>query len=386
MSEVLLMKGNEALAEAAIRAGCNAYFGYPITPQSEVIEYLATYARERGMTVMQVESELAAINMVYGASGAGARVMTTSSSPGISLMQEGLSYMASAQLPCVVANVNRGGPGLGTIQPSQGDYFQATKGGGHGDYHCLVLAPASVQEMADFVYDGFDLADKYRNPVMILTDGALGQMMEKVTFKDYDPKEHTPEKPWATTGKWATRPRNIITSLYIQPEKMEQINHELQRKYKRMYEEDVRYELTQTEDADILIVAFGLMSRICLRAIELARSQGIKAGLLRPITLYPYPYEILRKLKHQLRGALVAEMNTGQMIEDVRLGLGDAVPVDFYGRMGGIIPPPEEILEKIVAFNRDLTDALPGRTFITEAKNGLPVHEYSPEEMKGVSL
>jgi 2-oxoglutarate ferredoxin oxidoreductase subunit alpha len=217
MSETRLMKGNDALAEAAIRAGCRGYFGYPITPQSEILEYLADEGRKRGMVVMQVESELAAINMVYGAAGVGARVMTSSSSPGISLMQEGLSYIACAELPCLVVNVNRGGPGLGTIQPSQGDYFQATKGGGHGDYHLIVLAPASVQEMADFVYDAFDLADKYRNPVMILADGALGQMMEKVTFRDYDPKEHIPEKPWATTGKPPTRERNILTSLHIQP-------------------------------------------------------------------------------------------------------------------------------------------------------------------------
>ena len=219
MSDARLMKGNEALAEAAIRAGCRGYFGYPITPQSEILEYLSDEGRKRGMVVMQVESELAAINMVYGAAGAGARAMTSSSSPGISLMQEGLSYIASAELPCLVVNVNRGGPGLGTIQPSQGDYFQATKGGGHGDYHLIVLAPSSVQEMADFVYDAFDLADKYRNPVMILADGALGQMMERVVFKEYDPKQHEPAKPWATTGKTPDRERNIITSLHIQPEK-----------------------------------------------------------------------------------------------------------------------------------------------------------------------
>jgi len=235
-SDVRLMKGNEALAEAAIRAGCDGYFGYPITPQSEVLEYLADEGRNRGMIVMQVESELAAINMVYGAAGAGKRAMTSSSSPGISLMQEGLSYIASAQLPCLVVNVNRGGPGLGTIQPAQGDYFQATKGGGHGDYRLIVLAPASVQEMADFVYDGFNLADKYRNPVMILADGSLGQMMEKVIFRAYNPSEHIPPKPWATTGKELTRPRNIITSLFIQPEKMEEINRILQKKYGKISE------------------------------------------------------------------------------------------------------------------------------------------------------
>ena len=235
--EIRLMKGNEALAEAAIRAGCKGYFGYPITPQSEVLEYLAAEARQRGMVVMQVESELAAINMVYGGAGAGARVMTSSSSPGISLMQEGLSYIACAELPCLVVNVNRGGPGLGTIQPAQGDYFQATKGGGHGDYRLIVLAPASVQEMSDLVFLGFDLADKYRNPVMILADGALGQMMEKVEFPDYEPKDHIPPKPWATTGKTKDRERNIITSLHIKPEQMEEINRHLQRKYRTITRE-----------------------------------------------------------------------------------------------------------------------------------------------------
>jgi 2-oxoglutarate ferredoxin oxidoreductase subunit alpha len=348
MSDTKLMKGNEALAEAAIRAGCDGYFGYPITPQSEVLEYLAEEGRKRGMVVMQVESELAAINMVYGAAGAGKRVMTSSSSPGISLMQEGLSYIASAELPCLIVNVNRGGPGLGTIQPSQGDYFQATKGGGHGDYHLLVLAPCSVQEMADFVYEGFDLADKYRNPVMILADGALGQMMEAVTFKEYDPKQHQPEKKWATTGKTPDRERNIVTSLFIQPEKMEEINKGLQEKYRKARESEVRYQLTSTEDADIILVAYGLAARICARAVELARHRGIRAGLVRPISLFPYPYDVLRQLSTRVRNVLVVEMNAGQMVEDVRLAVEGKVPVEFYGRMGGMIPPPDEILEKIV--------------------------------------
>jgi 2-oxoglutarate ferredoxin oxidoreductase subunit alpha len=356
MSDVRLMKGNEAIGEAAIRAGCRAYFGYPITPQSEVIEYLSEEGRKRGMVVMQVESELAAINMVYGAAGAGARAMTTSSSPGISLMQEGLSYIACAELPCVVVNINRGGPGLGTIQPSQGDYFQATKGGGHGDYRLLVLAPASVQEMADHVYLAFDLADKYRNPVMILADGALGQMMEKVRFPQYDPKDRTPAKPWATTGKPPTRARNIITSLHIQPEKMEEVNHHLQAKYKRMNDEEVRYQLVDAEDAEILVVAFGLVSRICHRAVELAREKGMKVGLLRPITLYPYPYKALHELRDQLKGVFVAEMNAGQMVEDVRLGVEGRAPVDFYGRMGGVIPLPEEVLGKIIEFASGISD------------------------------
>ena len=344
MNEVRLMKGNEAAAEAAILAGCDAYFGYPITPQSEIIEYLSDQGRKRGMIVMQVESEVAAINMIYGASGAGARAMTTSSSPGISLMQEGLSYIACAELPCLLININRGGPGLGTIQPSQGDYFQAVKGGGHGDYHLIVLAPASVQEMADFVYLGFDLADKYRNPVMILADGALGQMMEKVIFPDYDPKKHKVPKPWASTGKTPDRPPNVITSLHLQSEDMEKINLHLQEKYRKIEKNEVRYELISTEDAEYLLVAYGLSARICQRAIEIGRQQGIKVGLLRPISLYPYPYEILNKLADNVRGVLVVEMNAGQMVEDVRLGVNGKIPVDFYGRMGGIIPTPEETL------------------------------------------
>ena len=353
MSDSRLMKGNEALAEAAIRAGCRGYFGYPITPQSEILEYLADEGRKRGMVVMQVESELAAINMVYGGAGAGARVMTSSSSPGISLMQEGLSYIASAELPCLVVNVNRGGPGLGTIQPSQGDYFQATKGGGHGDYHLIVLAPASVQEMADFVFDAFDLADKYRNPVMILADGALGQMMERVSFRAYDPREHALEKPWATTGKPPTRERNIITSLYIQPERMEEVNKRLQAKYRLIREDEVRYELFNAgEDTEILVVAYGLASRVSRRAVELARERGLAVGMLRPITLFPFPYQTLRELSAGLKNVLVVEMNAGQMVEDVRLGIEGAVPVEFYGRMGGIIASPEEVLEQIVNIHK----------------------------------
>jgi 2-oxoglutarate ferredoxin oxidoreductase subunit alpha len=343
------MKGNEALAEAAIRAGCNAYFGYPITPQSEILEYLADEGRKRGMIVLQAESEVASINMVYGAAGAGARVMTSSSSPGISLMQEGISYIASAELPCLVVNVNRGGPGLGTIQPSQGDYFQAVKGGGHGDYRLIVLAPASVQEMADFVYDAFDLADRYRNPVMILADGALGQMMEKVRFREYVPADHIPPKPWATTGKPKSRERNIITSLHIQPEKMEQINLRLQEKYAKAAAEVTRCEHFQTEDAEYLIVAYGLAARIAQGAVEIARAQGIKAGLLRPVTLWPYPSSAIRELAERVHGVLVVEMNAGQMVEDVRLAVEGRVPVKFYGRMGGIIPTPDEVVRALDA-------------------------------------
>lgn len=338
------MKGNEALAEAAIRAGCQAYFGYPITPQSEVLEYLADEGRQRGMIVLQAESEVASINMVYGAAGAGARVMTSSSSPGISLMQEGISYIACAELPCLVVNVNRGGPGLGTIQPSQGDYFQATKGGGHGDYRLIVLAPASVQEMADTVYDAFDLADKYRNPVMILADGALGQMMEKVEFREYIPAEHIPPKPWATVGKPKSRERNIITSLHIQPEKMELINLNLQKKYKQITENEVRFEEIETGDADYILVAYGLAARVAHRAVEIARQNGIRVGLLRPRTLWPFPSAKLRELAMRTMGMLVVEMNSGQMVEDVRLSVEGRVPVKFYGRMGGIIPSPDEVV------------------------------------------
>lgn len=347
MADILLMKGNEALARAAILAGCDGYFGYPITPQSELLEYMSRELPRAGGVMIQAESELAAINMVYGAAGAGGRVMTSSSSPGISLMQEGLSYIASAELPCLVVNVNRGGPGLGTIQPAQGDYFQATRGGGHGDYHLIVLAPASVQEMADFAYLGFDLADKYRNPVMILADGALGQMMEKVTFQDYDPEEHKAPKPWATTGKTPNRERNIITSLHIEPEKMEQINLRLQDKYRRVESEEVRWEEVQTEDADILLVAYGLTARICRKVVELAREAGRRVGLLRPVTLYPFPYKPLARLAGQVRLILTVEMNAGQMVEDVRLAVEGRVPVAFYGRMGGMIPSPEEVFDHL---------------------------------------
>lgn len=350
MGDINLMKGNEALAEAAIRAGLDAYFGYPITPQSEILEYLSNEFVPKGGIVLQAESELAAINMVYGAAGAGARTMTSSSSPGISLMQEGLSYSACAELPFLVVNVTRGGPGLGTIQPSQGDYFQAVKGGGHGDYHLIVLAPATVQEMADFVYDGFDLADKWRIPVLILTDGALGQMMEKVEFRAYDKTKRIP-KPWATTGKSQGRERNIITSIHLEPEQMEQFNIHLQRKYARIYEEEVRFELVNTENADLILVAFGLSARIAHKAIDLAREQGINAGLVRPITLYPFPTTIISLLAKKAKAMLVVEMNAGQMVEDVRLAVNGEIPISFYGRMGGMIPTPEEVLKQILALS-----------------------------------
>lgn len=349
MGDVRLMKGNEALAEAAIRAGCHAYFGYPITPQSEVLEYLADEGRKRGMIVLQAESEVASINMVYGGAGTGARVMTSSSSPGVSLMMEGISYIACAELPCLIVNVSRGGPGLGTIQPSQGDYFQSVKGGGHGDYRLIVLAPSSVQEMASFVYDAFDLADRYRNPVMILADGALGQMMEKVEFPAYDPAAHAVAKPWATTGKPASRPANVITSLHLLAEQMEEVNIKLQAKYRKIQEQEVRYELVATDDAEYIIVAFGLAARIAHRAVQLARAKGHRVGLVRPITLFPYPEKVLRTLSETIKGILVVEMNAGQMVEDVRLAVEGRVPVRFYGRMGGVIPSPDEVAHAVDA-------------------------------------
>ncbi len=343
--EARLMKGNEALAEAAIRAGIDAYFGYPITPQSEVLEYFTNEMPKRHGVVLQAESEVAAINMIYGAAGAGGRVMTSSSSPGISLMQEGISYIASAQLPCLIVNVSRGGPGLGTIQPSQGDYFQAVKGGGHGDYHLAVLAPSSVQEMADFVFDAFRLAEKYRTPAMILADGALGQMMEKVVLPEEGSLPKI-EKPWATTGKLDSRDRNIITSLFIEPERMEVINLGLQEKYKEMQSE-VRFEEFALDDADVALVAFGLSARICQKVVDLAREKGIKAGLLRPITLYPFPHDALSKLSEKVNFMLVVEMNAGQMVEDVTLAANGKCPVYFKGRMGGMIPSPEDVLKEL---------------------------------------
>jgi 2-oxoglutarate ferredoxin oxidoreductase subunit alpha len=303
---------------------------------------------KRNGLALQAESEVAAINMIYGASGAGGRVMTSSSSPGISLMQEGLSYIASSELPCLVVNVNRAGPGLGTIQPAQCDYFQATKGGGHGDYNLIVLAPASVQEMADFVFLGFDLADKYRTPVMMLSDGAIGQMMEKVTFKNIEIVK--PEKPWATTGKPKTRKRNYITSLLIQPDKMEIHNRHLQEKFKTITENETRWEDIQTEDADYIFVAFGLAARVCHKTIQLARKKGIKAGLLRPITLWPFPSKHVEELSKKTKLFLTVELNAGQMVQDVRLAVNGKVPVEFYGRMGGMIPTPDEILSNFEKF------------------------------------
>ena len=349
--EILLMKGNEAIAHAAIRCGCDAYFGYPITPQSEVIETLAELKpwETTGMVVLQAESEVASINMVYGGGGAGKKVMTSSSSPGVSLMQEGISYMAGAEVPGLIVNVQRGGPGLGTIQPSQSDYFQATRGGGNGDYYVIVLAPNSVQEMADFVDLSFTLAFKYRTPVMILSDGVIGQMMEKVVLPPIKPRrteeEILRECPWASTGRSKGRKPNVITSLELKSEVMEQRNIHLQEKYRKIRENEVRYETKFMDDAEYMIVAFGSAARIAEKAIEMARAEGIKVGLFRPITLWPFPTNEIAAAAAKVKGILVAEINAGQMVDDVRLAVNGAVPVEHYGRLGGIVPEPEEMVK-----------------------------------------
>lgn len=351
--EVRLMKGNEAIAHAAIRYGCDGYFGYPITPQSEVLETLEELMpwETTGMVVLQAESEVAAINMVYGGAASGKAVMTSSSSPGVSLKQEGISYIAGASLPALILNVMRGGPGLGTIQPSQADYFQATKGGGHGDYHLIVLAPSSVQEMVDFVGLGFDLAFKYTNPAMILADGIVGQMMEKVVLPEQRPRrteEQIREQcPWAADGRVGRRKRNVITSLELESSKMEEINHALQARYREIEKNETRWEEIGLEDADYLMVAFGSIARICDKARELAAEKGIKVGIIRPITLWPFPSEAIRKAAENKKGILVVELNAGQMIEDVRLAVHDNLPVEHFGRMGGIIPSPEEVVEAL---------------------------------------
>lgn len=356
--EVTLMKGNEAIAHAAIRCGADAFFGYPITPQSEIIETLAALKpwETTGMLVLQAESEVASINMVYGGAGAGKRCFTTSSSPGIALMQEGISYMAGAEIPGVIVNVMRGGPGLGTIQPSQADYFQATRGGGNGDYNVIVLAPNSVQEMADFVDLAFNLAFKYRNPTMILSDGVIGQMMEKVVLPPVKPRrteeQIKKECPWATIGRTRDRQPNILTSLELKPEVMEVRNLHMQEKYRQIMANEVRYEAQQCDDADYIIVSFGSAARIGEKAVEIAREQGIKAGLFRPITLWPFPSKQLHEIAKGKKGILVSEINAGQMVEDVRLAINGELPVEHFGRLGGIVPEPEEIVnvlkEKLV--------------------------------------
>lgn len=349
------MKGNEAIAHAAIRYGVDGYFGYPITPQSEVLETLAELKpwETTGMVVLQAESEVAAINMVYGGAGTGKMVMTSSSSPGVSLKQEGISYLAGAELPALIVNVMRGGPGLGTIQPSQADYFQTVKGGGHGDYRLITLSPASVQEMADFVGLAFELAFKYRNPAVILADGVIGQMMEKVVLPAQRPRrteeEILAQCPWAANGRRKGRKPNIITSLEMQPEIMEQRNLHLQEKYRTIEEQEVRFETIDCEEADYLIVAFGSMARISQKAIEIAREEGIKVGILRPITLWPFPTKALDEMANRVKGILVAELNAGQMIEDVKLAVNGKVNVQHFGRLGGIVPNPDEIIEALKA-------------------------------------
>lgn len=350
-TETLLMKGNEAIAHAAIRYGCDGYFGYPITPQSEILETLEALMpwETTGMVVLQAESEIASINMVYGGAGTGKAVMTSSSSPGISLMQEGISYIAAAELPALIVNVMRGGPGLGTIHPSQSDYFQATKGGGHGDYHLIVLSPKSVQEMADFVALGFDLSFKYRTPAMILADGIVGQMMEKVVLPPARPRrtaeEIAKQCPWAASGDAARRGHpNVITSLELVSEKMEKNNERFQATYKKIEENEVRYETYLADDAEWLIVAFGSVARIAHKAIDEGRAKGIKVGLIRPITLWPFPKKEIREISESVKGILVVELNAGQMIEDVRMAVREDIPVKHFGRMGGIVPNPSEVL------------------------------------------
>ena len=350
--EVLLMKGNEAIAHAAIRCGCDGYFGYPITPQSEVLETLAAEKpwETTGMVVVQAESETASINMIYGGGGCGKRVMTSSSSPGVALMQEGLAYMAGAEVPGLIVNVQRGGPGLGTIQPSQSDYNQATRGGGNGDYHLIVLAPNSVQEMADFVDLAFELSFKYRNPAMILSDGVIGQMMEKVVLPPFKPRrteeEIMKECPWAATGSGLnSRKPNIITSLELQSEVMEQRNLHLQRKYKEIQDNEVRYEAQNLDDAEYAIVAFGSASRISQKAMDIMRARGERVGMFRPITLWPFPNREIRSLASRVKGILVVEINAGMMVFDVRAAAEYAVPIVQFGRLGGIVPDPDEIVQ-----------------------------------------
>ncbi|MEG6586042.1 3-methyl-2-oxobutanoate dehydrogenase subunit VorB [Dendrosporobacter sp. 1207_IL3150] len=348
MSEKVLMKGNEAIGEAAIAAGCRYYFGYPITPQTELAEYMAKRMAEVNGVFLQAESEVAAINMVYGAAGAGARTMTSSSSPGISLKQEGISYIAGAELPCVIVNISRGGPGLGSIQPSQADYFQATKGGGHGDYRNIVIAPNSVQELVNHTIKAFDLADKYRNPVMVLGDGALGQMMEPVLLPERI-LASTP-KPWAATGLRGRSKPNIINSLYLIPNQLEEHNLRLQKKYYDISKAEVMYEEYNTDEAELIIVAYGITSRIARSAIDKARKDGYKVGLLRPITLWPFPVDIFTKLANTAKAFLTLELSAGQMVEDVRLSVNGCKPVYFYGRMGGMIPSTKEIYGQIVKY------------------------------------
>ena len=348
MSEKVLMKGNEALAEAAIRNGCLYFFGYPITPQTELAEYMAKRMPKVGGLCLQAESEVAAINMVYGAAASGVRAMTSSSSPGVSLKSEGISYMVGADLPCLICNVQRGGPGLGSIQPSQQDYYQATKANGHGDLHLFVVAPSSVQEMVSLVGRAFDVADTYRTPALLLADGALGQMMEPVDFDAaMSERRAVPEKTWATNGHGGKRKKNIVNSLFIEPDVLEKSVLERFERYKKIEENEVLYEEQNVEDADIVIVSYGITSRICKSAIEMARAEGIKVGIIRPITLWPYPKAALAKAAETAKHFLVVELNMGQMVDDVKVATGCKRPVSFFGRTGGMLPTAEDVLEEI---------------------------------------
>jgi 2-oxoglutarate ferredoxin oxidoreductase subunit alpha len=351
MAERLLLRGNEVIAEAAIRAGCQCYFAYPITPQAELLEHMARHMPRLGRTFVQAESEIAAINMVYGAAGAGVRTMTSSSSPGISLKQEGISYLAGSNLPAVIVNIVRGGPGLGNIAPSQCDYFQATKGGGHGDYHIIVLGPSTVPEAGDLTMLAFDLADQYRIPVMILADGLLGQMMEPVELPDPIDPASLPVKEWATTGAKGRAP-NIILSFDLDPDGLKQMNLDLQAKYGTIARNEIRYEEVETEDADIVIAAYGTIARICKSVVRQARAEGIKVGLFRPITLWPFPEAALRTLSDRVDTILTVEMSAGQMWEDVRLAVAERAETPFFGEMGGIVPTPRSILNEVKKYAR----------------------------------
>jgi len=350
MRERALLTGNEAIAEAAVKSGCRYFFGYPITPQNRIPEYMSKRLPEVDGVYLQAESEIAAINMVFGAAGAGVRVMTSSSSPGISLMQEGISFIAAAELPCLIVNMMRGGPGLGGIQPSQSDYFQATKGGGHGDYRLLVLAPSTVQESADLTMLAFDLADRYRSPIMILGDAYTGQMMEPVQFKESE-SVNLPPKDWAITGAEG-RARNLIRTLFPEPEELEQRNLQLNRKYEGMISNERRVEMYEVDDAEIIIAAFGFVARIAKTSIEILRGKGIKAGLIRPITLFPFPYGAFSNVADKVDKFLVVEMNMGQMVEDVKLGINGKAEVCFYGRTGGMVPSYEEIVREVKRIHR----------------------------------
>ena len=345
MAERVLMKGNKAIAEAAIQAGCRHYFGYPITPQTEIAAYMAKKMPKIGGTFLQAESEIASINMVYGAAAAGMRVMTSSSSPGISLKGEGLSYIAGSDVPAFVVNVQRGGPGLGGIQPSQSDYFQATKGGGHGDYHMIVLAPASVQEMASLTIKGFNLADKYNMISMILADGTIGQMMEPISFEDVEVEHY--DKPWALTGTECKRKHNIVNSLYLQPDVLEKKNFERYEKYKVVEANEALHESYLMDDADVCVVAFGIAARVAKNAVVAARGEGIKAGMIRPITLWPFPKQAISQAADQVKGFLSVELSMGQMVEDIQLATGCRRPVSLCNRVGGMIPSPDQVLESI---------------------------------------